>query len=80
MSDDESLAEKLAYWRANGAPGRLRRQGTTDTRPVVNDHTGRVGGNHTHHWDGRVDATVNRDPVRLTYSRSAKQFVDPKDV
>lgn len=70
---DETLAEKLAYWRARGAPGRLRRQGTTDTRPVTNELTGSTAGYQRHHWDGRLDAHVTPDPVKITIPLSPKR-------
>jgi len=62
---NEPLAEKLAYWRARGAPGRLSRVGTTDTRPVENQIHGGVAGYQRHHWDGRIDAKVTPDPVKV---------------
>jgi hypothetical protein len=60
----ETLAEKLSAWRREGAPG-LIRPGRKDRRPVTNQLNGRVNGQETHHWDGRVDATVRPDSVTL---------------
>lgn len=68
MADD--LAEKLAYWRQRGAPGQIR-PGRTDRRPIVSDDTGRTVGEHTHHWDGRLDATVRPDTVRVHLRQGA---------
>jgi hypothetical protein len=31
---------------------------------VIREDDGRVGGYHTHHWDGSVSATVRPDPIR----------------
>lgn len=68
----EPLAERLAYWRANGAPGLTRaaprdrvlvdeRTGEkTRHRAVLHDHTGERVGRHIDHGDGRTDATVER--------------------
>lgn len=60
VSDD--LKEKLRYWRETGrAPGRLRRQGTSNTTEVVADdgeRRGRIVGTQTEHWDDRKDANV----------------------
>lgn len=46
------------------------RHGPDPTRrvPIVADRGpsgGRETGHHTHHWDGRVDATVRPDTVRV---------------
>lgn len=70
---DEDLAEKLAYWRRNGAPGRLSRQGTTDTRQVTNELTGGVAGYQRHHWDGRIDAKATPDPIHITVPMSGRR-------
>jgi hypothetical protein len=71
VSDDDSLPEKLAYWRKRGAPGRLSRKGTTDTRPVTNELTGGTAGFQRHHWDGRVDARVTPDTKRIRVTEGA---------
>ncbi len=57
-----------------GEPSRAfsRLAGTTRRRPVVMDDgpaRGKVGGFHTDHWDGRVDATVRPQHVHHTISK-----------
>jgi hypothetical protein len=57
-----------------GEPSRAfsLRYGTSDTRPVVADDgslRGRVVGSHTHHWDGRVDATAVAPAVHQTIQK-----------
>lgn len=64
MADE--LGEKLAYWRKRGAPGRLARKGTTDTRPVTNEENGSVAGFQREHWDGRRDAIVTPPSKSIT--------------
>lgn len=68
----EPLSEKLAYWRANGAPGVLRAQPQprvvvdertgqkTKHTAVVHERTGQQVGRHISHGDGRVDAVAER--------------------
>ena len=66
---DETLEEKLRYWRERGAPGRLRRQGTSNTTPVVADdgeRRGKVVGTRTEHWSDRVDSNVFAPVVTTT--------------
>jgi hypothetical protein len=41
-----------------------RRVGTDKRVNVIREDDGRVGGYHTHHWDGSVSATVRPDPIR----------------
>ena len=46
------------------------RHGADPTRkvPVIREEgrsAGTVGGFHTHHWDGRQDATVHAEPVPI---------------
>jgi hypothetical protein len=74
-AEPEPLAERLAYWRANGAPGRIRaaprerivtdeRTGEkTRHRAVLHDHTGDRVGRHIDHGDGRTDGTVEKPTV-----------------
>lgn len=41
--------------------------GTTRKRPVIVEegpNRGNVGGHHTDHWDGRVDATVKPNVIQ----------------
>jgi hypothetical protein len=64
VPDEIPLAEKLRAWRQEGAPGLMRRKGTTDKRQITNEDTGKPAGHYTHHWDGRVDATVTPPTVR----------------
>lgn len=45
--------------------------GTSQTTPVLDQTKPRVAGFQTEHWDGRVDATVTPETVRL---RSATQI------
>ena len=40
-----------------------RKQGESETIPVINEITGEVGGNIVKHWDGRQDANVTPGPV-----------------
>lgn len=42
-----------------------RKTGQTERKFVRNENTGKVGGYHDVHWDGRQDATVLPDAVRL---------------
>lgn len=49
------------------------KMGTSRNRPVIQEEgpsRGRVGGYHTDHWDGRTDAIVQPDVVRLKGKRS----------
>lgn len=65
---DNDFADKLKHWREHGAPGYLRRQGTTHTKSVVTEtgpRRGTVGGTQTEHWDGRVDCTVHAPAVAV---------------
>lgn len=59
---DETLEDKLRYWReTKRAPGRLRRAGTSNTTVVIADdgeHRGKPAGTQTEHWNDRVDAHV----------------------
>lgn len=43
----------------------LRRKGTTETREVVDERDGSVGGFQREHWDGRQDAHVIAKTVDL---------------
>lgn len=36
----------------------LKRKGTTEIRPVINQDDGALGGKHVEHWDDHVDAVV----------------------
>ncbi len=42
-----------------------RYAGTARVEPVRREDDGRIGGRYTHHWDGRVDATVFPDTAHL---------------
>lgn len=42
-----------------------RLHGTSLVVPVQREDNGKVGGQYTHHWDGRVDATVYAEPARF---------------
>lgn len=51
----------------------LSQAGTSRRRDVVvqeGPNRGRVGGHHTDHWDGRVDATVLAPVIRRTMKES----------
>lgn len=44
------------------------KMGTSRNRPVIKEEgpsRGSVGGYHTDHWDGRTDAVVKPDVIRL---------------
>lgn len=61
-----------------GQPSRafLKHKGTTRRRNVITEegpHRGTVGGHHTDHWDGRVDATVAPPTIHQTISRREMQ-------
>jgi len=46
----------------------LRHRGTSRVRPTLIEEgkrAGQVGGHHTDHWDGRVDATPQPRPIRV---------------
>lgn len=59
---DETLEDKLRYWReSKRAPGRLRRSGTSNVTPVIADdgeNRGKLAGTQVEHWDDRKDAHV----------------------
>lgn len=62
-----------------GEPSRsfLRHQGTSRTTNVIREEgrtRGSVGGSHTEHWDGRVDATVRPETKHFTKSRSTGEI------
>ena len=38
--------------------GFLKKRGQKEKVPVVNEETGKVGGYHVKHWDGKQDAHV----------------------
>lgn len=43
----------------------FRHMGTARTEVVRREDNGKVGGEYTHHWDGRVDATVFAETARF---------------
>lgn len=49
-------------WQEKGI-GVMRRRGTSERKPVIDERDGTVGGHQTTHWDDRVDAEVNLKPV-----------------
>ena len=49
--------------------GFARHAGTTRTRPVLSETTGKIAGKQIDHWDGRVDAVARPESVRLRPSQ-----------
>lgn len=45
--------------------GFLRRRGTSEREPVIDERDGSVGGYHVKHWDGRQDAVVQPKTIRV---------------
>lgn len=43
----------------------FRHLGTSRTETVRREDNGKVGGQYTHHWDGRVDATVFAETAHI---------------
>lgn len=73
---EESLAEKLAYWRAKGcAPGQLK-PGRSKVTIVQSDYTGERVGTQTEHWDGRVDARAEKVAVTANPNLKLKESTD----
>lgn len=51
-------------WQEKGI-GVLKRRGTSEKKPVLNEETGKVGGYHVEHWDDSQDAVAQPDTVRV---------------
>lgn len=64
MADEMTLAEKLAYWRANPGSLGVDRRHMSKTWVVPADSDGRPTGTQTEHRDGRVDAHVTPRTVK----------------
>jgi hypothetical protein len=68
MSDsNEEFKEKIKSIRF-GAPRKPREAVKSDGTKVVeqiNEHTGKLGGAHRYHDDGRVDASVLAEPAKV---------------
>lgn len=52
--------------------GFLKRKGTSEKKPVIDERDGSVGGYHLEKWDDSQDAVVNAKAVR----RQAKKMGD----
>jgi hypothetical protein len=49
--------------------GYLKRKGTSNVKPKVNELTGRIGGKEIEHWDDSQDAVIIPDPVRYRIAK-----------
>jgi hypothetical protein len=49
-------------WRSIGV---LRKRGQKEKVPVIDEDTGKVGGYHTKHWDGKQDANIFAKPIAV---------------
>jgi hypothetical protein len=76
MSDsNEEFKEKIKSIRF-GAPRKPREAVKGDGTKVVeqiNEHTGKLGGVHRYHDDGRQDATVLASPVGVKANLTGRQ-------
>lgn len=66
-NSNEEFKEKIKSIRF-GTPRKPREAVKSDGTKVVeqiNEHTGNLGGHHTFHKDGRQDASVIAEPVRI---------------
>lgn len=55
--------EQRSEWQARVGVGERQvrygvHAGTSQDIPAYREDNGELGGKHTHHWDGRVDATI----------------------
>lgn len=42
-----------------------RKLGQKEKVPVIDEDTGKVGGYHTKHWDGKQDANIFAKPIAV---------------
>lgn len=77
MDRVDSFADKLAHWKRHGL-GVMRSgaHNSTRTTPAVHERTGEQVGNHTEHWDGRIDATATRFDIAVNPNLTLKGAVD----
>jgi len=74
MDDRSDFQRRLGVGERQRLYG--RHVGTTRDRPVIADDgpsRGRSTGFHTDHWDGRVDATVRPETVRVSMRKPKEQ-------
>ena len=53
--------------------GFITKQGTSKTTRVRRDTDGKLGGTTTEHWDGRVDANIGPESVKLLARTDTKE-------
>jgi hypothetical protein len=53
--------------------GTGRNKGGTKSWDVLHEDTGRVGGSQTEHWDGRVDAEIRPESVKMKIGLQPKE-------